>query len=164
MNRRRRHALGIAFMVTIAALAAAPIADAHPAREAMTGLASWYGEPHHGRRTANGEIFDQEALTAAHPSLPFGTILRVTNLQNGRHVDVRINDRGPVIPGRIVDLSRAAARSVRAIGRGVFRVRLEIVPRAMWTETAMNDFGAVRGGMAEPMAPDRRAVTTASSR
>ncbi|MBI2204984.1 MAG: septal ring lytic transglycosylase RlpA family protein [Candidatus Rokubacteria bacterium] len=131
-------------MVTMAALAAARIADAHPVDDPMTGIASWYGEPHHGRLTANGEIFDQEALTAAHPSLPFGTILRVTNLHDGLSVEVRINDRGPVIPGRIVDLSRAAARSVRATGLGIFRVRLEVVPRETPTTAAMRDASARR--------------------
>lgn len=140
-------------MVTIAALAAARIADAHPVGPPTTGLASWYGEPHHGQRTANGEIFDQEALTAAHPTLPFGTILRVTNVQNGRSVDVRINDRGPVVPGRILDLSRAAARYVSGVGLGVFRVRMEIVPPAAPTETATT--GASSASAAESVTPER---------
>src|SRR5262245_25561299 len=71
----------------------------------LTGRASWYGEPHHGRLTASGEVFDKNALTAAHRSLPFGTRLRVVNLENDREVEVRINDRGPTTPGRVLDLS-----------------------------------------------------------
>lgn len=91
------------------------------------GMASWYGEPFHGRKTANGETYDMEKLTAAHKTLPFHTVVRVTNLKNGRSVDVRINDRGPFVKGRIVDLSRAAARQVDMIGDGVAPVRLAIV-------------------------------------
>jgi rare lipoprotein A len=79
------------------------------------GLASWYGPRFHGRRTASGERFDQEALTAAHPKLPFGSIVRVKSLVNGRTVDVRINDRGPHIKQRILDLSRAAAEKLGLI-------------------------------------------------
>jgi rare lipoprotein A len=93
----------------------------------QTGRASWYGEPHHGRRTANGERFDMNALTAAHPTLPFGTRLRVVNLDNDREVEVRVNDRGPSIPGRIIDLSYAAARALDAVAAGVVSVRLTVV-------------------------------------
>ena len=93
-----------------------------------TGRASWYGEAHHGRRTANGERFDMHALTAAHPSLPFGTRLRVVNLDNDREVEVRVNDRGPSVAGRILDLSYAAARTLRAIEAGIIRVRLTVLP------------------------------------
>ena len=75
-----------------------------------TGIASWYGGRFHGRKTASGEAFNMDALTAAHPRLPFGSWVRVRNLGNGRSVDVRINDRGPYIKRRIIDLSRAAAR------------------------------------------------------
>jgi rare lipoprotein A len=92
-----------------------------------TGVASWYGEPYHGRRAANGEIYDMERLTAAHRTLPFGTRVRVDNLDNGSSVEVRITDRGPFVDGRIVDLSRAAARRIGMIGPGLARVRLRIV-------------------------------------
>jgi rare lipoprotein A len=91
------------------------------------GLASWYGEPYHGRPTASGERFDQEALTAAHRTLPFGTVARVTNLDSDRSVEVVINDRGPFVEGRIVDLSRAAAAAIGALGPGVVPARLEVV-------------------------------------
>jgi len=96
-------------------------------RVVQTGKASWYGDPHHGRKTASGEVFDMYALTAAHRTLPLGSRVRVTNLANGRAVDVRINDRGPVIPDRIIDLSFAAARALGGVGAGVFRVRIAVV-------------------------------------
>lgn len=89
------------------------------------GVASWYGPAFQGRRTASGEVYDQERLTAAHQTLPFGTRVRVTNLENGRHVVVRINDRGPFKKRRILDLSRAAAREIGMLGRGTARVRIE---------------------------------------
>jgi rare lipoprotein A len=91
------------------------------------GLASWYGRFHHGLRTASGEIFDMGELTAAHRTLPLGSRLRVTNLENGRTVRVRVNDRGPYIDGRVVDLSREAARVLGMVGRGVVPVRLDVV-------------------------------------
>ena len=87
--------------------------------EIARGLASWYGGKFHGRRTASGERFDMDELTAAHPSLPFGTRLRVRNPRNGREVEVRINDRGPHTRGRIIDLSRAAADAIGLIQAGV---------------------------------------------
>ena len=90
------------------------------------GLASWYGGLHQGLVTASGEIFDMHRLTAAHRSLPLGTRLRVTNLENGRVVRVRVNDRGPYVLGRIVDLSREAARSLGMVERGVTLVRLDV--------------------------------------
>lgn len=93
-----------------------------------TGLASFYGKRFAGRLTANGERFDPSRLTAAHPTLPFGTRLRVTNVRNGRSVVVRVNDRGPYIHGRIIDLSRAAAEAVGLVHRGVGRVRVELLP------------------------------------
>jgi rare lipoprotein A len=91
------------------------------------GIASWYGLPFHGRRTANGERFDMNALTAAHPSLPFGTRVKVRSLVNGREVIVRINDRGPFAPGRVIDLSHAAARAIGLVGFGTKRVSLTLV-------------------------------------
>ncbi len=100
---------------------------AAPLKQNETGIASWYGNPYHGRATASGEIFDMEKMTAAHRTLPFQTRLRVHNLDNGRTVEVRITDRGPFISGRIIDLSRAAARSIGMIGPGLARVRLEIL-------------------------------------
>ncbi|WP_298613022.1 septal ring lytic transglycosylase RlpA family protein [uncultured Thermosynechococcus sp.] len=98
-----------------------------PIRMQLTGLASWYGPGFHGARTANGERFDQDALTAAHRTLPFGTRVRVTNLQNGRSVVVRINDRGPFTGGREIDLSRGAAAAIGLIGAGVGPVRIDVL-------------------------------------
>lgn len=92
-----------------------------------TGVASWYGRQHHGKRTASGEPYDMNALTAAHRSLPLGTRVVVTNLDNGRSIEVRINDRGPYTDGRVIDLSYAAARRLGAVGAGVVRVGLKVV-------------------------------------
>jgi rare lipoprotein A len=93
---------------------------------AATGTASWYGTRHQGRLTASGERFDARAFTAAHRSLPFGTILRVTNLANGETVKVRVNDRGPYVRGRTLDLSTAAAKALGITKDGVARVRIEV--------------------------------------
>jgi rare lipoprotein A len=90
------------------------------------GLASWYGAFHQGLLTASGEIFDMGRLTAAHRTLPLGTHLRVTNLENGRVVRVRVNDRGPYVLGRVLDLSLGAARLLGMVERGVALVRLEV--------------------------------------
>ncbi len=91
------------------------------------GMASWYGPGFAGRRTANGEVFDPGLLTAAHPSLPFDTRVRVTHIGNGRTVEVRINDRGPFKANRIIDLSRASAEQIGLVRSGVARVRVEVV-------------------------------------
>lgn len=93
----------------------------------LNGWASWYGPGFHGNPSASGEIFNQHAFTAAHRSLPFGTKVQVTNLDNGRSVIVRINDRGPFEPGRVIDLSAAAARVIGLLQSGVAPVRLEVV-------------------------------------
>ncbi|HET9400669.1 MAG TPA: septal ring lytic transglycosylase RlpA family protein [Candidatus Acidoferrales bacterium] len=90
-------------------------------------MASWYGLPFHGRRSANGEIYDMNKLTAAHRTLPFDTVVRVTNLDNGLQTEVRITDRGPFVEDRVIDLSYAAARAIGMVGTGTARVRLDIV-------------------------------------
>lgn len=92
------------------------------------GIASWYGEPYHGRRAANGEIFDMEQFTAAHPSFPFETWVRVRLLSTNKNTDVRITDRGPFVKGRIIDLSRGAARDLGLLGPGVAKVRVTVIP------------------------------------
>jgi rare lipoprotein A len=97
----------------------------------QAGLASWYGPGFYGRRTASGVVYTGAALTAAHRSLPFGTVVRVTNLVNGRRVVVMINDRGPFIRGRVIDLSVAAARRLGMVRDGVVRVRIRVV---RWSE------------------------------
>lgn len=93
----------------------------------LEGLASWYGEEFNGRLTASGEIYDMYAMTAAHRTLPLGTVVEVENLENGKKVRVRINDRGPFVAGRVIDLSRGAARKLEMRAQGVVRVRLKII-------------------------------------
>jgi rare lipoprotein A len=139
----------VAFSVLLALLscAPAPIYRAGPARETaapqsdpvkknekpaaewplttVTGIASYYGKEFHGRKTANGETFDMNAMTAAHRTLPFGTMVRVTNLSNDQSVTVRINDRGPFIKGRIIDLSYGAAKTIDLLSIG--QVKLEVL-------------------------------------
>ena len=97
------------------------------AREAWEGVASWYGKYFHGRITANGETYNMWALTAAHKELAFGTVVRVTHLVNGKSVDVRINDRGPFIEGRIIDLSMQAAREIGMKEEGIVDVKIELI-------------------------------------
>src|SRR5690349_8243016 len=104
-----------------------PQEDPHYREE---GLASWYGEDFHGRETANGEIYDMHGITAAHPTLPLPSYVRVTNLGNGRSVIVRVNDRGPYHSNRIIDVSSKAARLLDFHGDGIARVRVEYVSRA----------------------------------
>jgi rare lipoprotein A len=95
-----------------------------PKHDALLGMASYY---EHGSLTASGEKFDARELTAAHPTLPFGTRLRVTNLATGRSVMVRVNDRGPFVRGRVVDVSYTAARTLGMVGRGIAKVKLDVV-------------------------------------
>ena len=102
--------------------------------KAQVGLASYYGPGFHGRQTANGEVFDQQAMVAAHRTLPLGTVVRVTNLDNGRAVDLRVIDRGPygrnMRKGAIIDVSKGAARRLHFIEDGLVAVRVEVIRRA----------------------------------
>jgi len=109
----------IALLAALTALA--------PLAFAEEGLASWYGGRFHGRLTSSGEVFDTNDMTAAHKSLPFGTMVRVTNQENGKTAVVKINDRGPFVEGRIIDLSRAAAVELGMIDSGVAHVSLQIL-------------------------------------
>ena len=105
-----------------------PPVEAEPAARSLgTGLASYYAAKFQGRRTASGEAFDNGALTAAHRSLPFGTMVRVTNVRTGESVIVRINDRGPFTKGRLIDLSRAAAEQIGIVRAGHGTVELEVI-------------------------------------
>lgn len=113
------------------ALADAPVDEKYrltgeDALELERGKASWYGAQFHGRATASGEAYDKYALTAAHKTLPFGTIVRVRSVKLGREVDVRINDRGPFAPGRVIDVSEAAATALGLVGAGVLEVSLNV--------------------------------------
>ena len=107
---------------------AAPAEVAKATGVAEVGLASFYADKYHGKTTASGETFDMNALTAAHRTLPFGTLVRVTQLDNNRSVTVRINDRGPFIEERVIDLSRAAAEQLQITRAGLAKVKVEIIP------------------------------------
>lgn len=96
---------------------------------ATAGLASYYADKFHGRKTASGETFNQTKLTAAHKTLPFGTIVKVTNLENNKSVKVRINDRGPFVDGRVIDLSKKAAKKLKLIHKGIVPVKLKILKK-----------------------------------
>lgn len=119
--------ISVAVLAGTSACAAGKAPTLKPGKVADRGIASWYGPKFHGRRTANGEVYDMEAMTAAHKTLPFGTVVEVYNRDNGRSVEVRINDRGPFIRGRVIDLSRAAAREIGLIGPGTARVEVVVV-------------------------------------
>jgi rare lipoprotein A len=134
-----RHACGVArriaagaltLVVALAACRTTP-ASASAAQLVVAamqeGLVSWYGAAFHDRPTASGERFDSNGFTMAHPTLPFGTEVKVTNLRNGRSVVVRVNDRGPHVGRRIADLSRAAAAELGMLKRGVVRARIEVL-------------------------------------
>ncbi len=101
-----------------------------PGQVLERGEASWYGPGFHGKQTANGETYNQQELTAAHRTLPFNTVVRVRNLDTGKSVDVRINDRGPYAQGRVIDLSRAAAQRIDMLNSGVAPVEIRIVKTA----------------------------------
>jgi len=116
------------------------VLNAHPAAKANSasdGVASFYTED---EWTASGERFNTHAMTAAHPTLPFGTRLRVTNVTNGRSVVVRINDRGPFVPGRVVDLSESAAESLGMVERGIVKVKLDVVQKSPSSTTSAKQF------------------------
>ena len=139
---RRRIARGLMIWLSIVGLGAAQgpnssesanrrsVTEArlgHKSRAYQVGTASWYGDDFQGKPTASGEPYNMYDLTAAHPTLPLGTEVRVTNLHNGKSVVVRINDRGPIVPGRIIDVSYSTARVLHFKSRGLQRVRLDIV-------------------------------------
>ncbi|WAP70157.1 septal ring lytic transglycosylase RlpA family protein [Jiella pelagia] len=128
MNIAKTIALAVA-LLSAPALTQAPIisAEAFAGAKAGAGNASYYGKRFHGRRTANGERFNMNAMTAAHKSLPFGTKVRVTNRRNGKSVVVRINDRGPYAHGRVIDLSRGAASRIGMIHSGTAPVQIDIL-------------------------------------
>jgi len=126
----------VGFSLAVLALAAAGCASTRPSRATTTppapgtrvvGFASWYGQRHQGRATASGEVFDMTKLTAAHRTMPFGTRLRVTNVENGRSVVVRVNDRGPWVNDRVLDVSLAAARALGMTGDGVTKVEIVVL-------------------------------------
>jgi len=109
-----------------------PRASTTPKEEPETGIASWYGEEFQGNQTANGETYDLNGLTAAHPTLPFGTTIRVTNLRNNKNLVLRVNDRGPHLGRRLLDVSWAAAGRLGFVHSGTTRVRVEVVSYPKW--------------------------------
>jgi len=146
MRRRLAHGLALAFLIASLGAAQGPnISEATPApsssvqrksevrkqagkpRAYQVGTASWYGQNFHGKETASGERYNMYDMTAAHLTLPMGSYVRVTNLHNGRAVVVRVNDRGPIVPGRIIDLSYGAAQALQFRQKGLQRVRLDLV-------------------------------------
>ncbi len=131
-SRFEKWVLGLAFFLSICDCSKQevryePFEPGKTIRYREVGLASWYGEEYHGRRTANGEVYDMYALTAAHRTLPFHTRVRVTNLENGRKAEFRVNDRGPFISGRIIDLSYSGARAMEMLSGGTAKVSVEAV-------------------------------------
>jgi rare lipoprotein A len=141
ISRNTAAAMVIAASLIVASCGGKKIKTAKPPRigSTETGIASWYGRPYHGRQAANGEIYDMEKMTAAHRTMPFNTWVRVHNLSNDRTVDVRIQDRGPFINGRIIDLSHAAAREIEMIGPGTAKVRLTVIqpPKDVRTQSEL---------------------------
>lgn len=131
--RSRRLAIGLATLSLIVAGCGGTASagkSKHPAHgvgSIQKGKATWYGGKFHGHKTASGEIFDKNSMTAAHRTLPFGTIVKVTNLKNGRKVTLRINNRGPYGKGRIIDVSEAAARRLKMIDAGVVPATVEVL-------------------------------------
>ena len=136
------------FTLLLTSCSIVPIPRIHRAKKVgpgytEVGYASWYGPKFHGRRTSSGEIFNMYDMTCAHRTLPLGTILLVTNLENGRSVVVRVNDRGPFVKGRIIDLSYAAARALGMVEKGVVKVRIRVLgfsknyrSRSYWVQAA----------------------------
>jgi rare lipoprotein A len=146
MRRRIAHGLAIAFLIVGLGAAQGPnISEAKPApvssvqaksevrkqvgktKPYQVGTASWYGKNFEGKETASGEPYDMYDMTAAHMTLPMGSYVKVTNLRNGKAVVVRVNDRGPIVPGRIIDLSYGAAEALQMKAHGLQRVRLDLV-------------------------------------
>ena len=159
MQRRFAHGLAIASLIVSLGAAQGPnISEATPApissfrikpevrkqagkqKPYQIGTASWYGENFQGKPTASGEPYEMYDMTAAHLTLPMGSYVRVTNLRNGKAVVVRVNDRGPIVPGRIIDLSYGAAQALQFRHKGLQRVRLDLVnpPQATYQTVAYN--------------------------
>jgi len=126
--------------------------DQPRARAVFEGIASWYGPGFHGRQTANGEIFDENAMSAAHRTLPLASLVRVTRLDTGRSVVLRVNDRGPYVDGRVIDLSKAAAQALDFIEAGLAEVRVEALgPADPLDRAAMSGFfDPAQGSPPEP--------------
>ena len=126
---RPSRAVALALVMSAVAGCSRTAAVAPTPGRPQSGVASWYGPGFHGQPTSSGTIYDQHLLTAAHPTLPLGTRARVTNLENGKSVEVLVNDRGPFAKGRVIDLSHAAAQEIGMLGPGTARVQIDVVAR-----------------------------------
>jgi rare lipoprotein A len=128
MRRMLRYLIFLGLFGLVGCMGAGPhFSEVGNAPDQQTGLASYYAHMFHGRPTASGEVYDENKLTAAHRTLPFGTRIRVTNLQNGKAVQLRVTDRGPFVDGRIVDVSWRAANELDFVAAGLVKVRLEVL-------------------------------------
>lgn len=127
LRRALLRGCGVLALVVLAGCGSAPRSSTPASGHSESGMASYYGNEFNGRRTASGERFDQGKLTAAHRTLPFGTRVKVVNRHNGKSVVVRVNDRGPFVKGRVIDLSSAAFRHIAYLGAGVVPVQIEVV-------------------------------------
>jgi rare lipoprotein A len=114
-------------MVTIGCSSVSKKTEIYSKKHNLKGMASWYGKDFHGKLTASGEKYNIRHYTAAHKTLPFGTIVRITNTKNGNHVEVKINDRGPFVKGRVIDLSPKAFKKIAPLDQGVIPVKIEII-------------------------------------
>jgi len=144
----------------VSAFASTAAAQSKPSE--TSGAASWYGQAFHGRKTASGERFDMRRMTAAHRTLPFGTLLEVTNLANGRTVTVRVNDRGPFSGGRILDLSHAAAEKLGFVGSGTAKVAVRVLGAQGAEPFYTVDAGEYPAREAAELAADRLAEESAA--
>jgi rare lipoprotein A len=129
----------IPLMAFVIAMVGFDVAYAKYRPQSQVGMASYYGKKFHGRKTANGERFDMNKLTAAHRSYPFGTVLQVTNLRNNKQVKVRVNDRGPYVGSRVIDLSKQAAKELGFVSSGVTKVKIEVVGKNAKKDQKLKD-------------------------
>jgi rare lipoprotein A len=168
--------LGLAYLVLLAGCGGAPEPQPHykigapykingtwyepqfVTQYEATGVASWYGEPFHGQHTANGEVYDMEALTAAHPTLPLPSIVQVTNLANGYTLLLRVNDRGPFVDDRLIDLSQAAARALGFERQGLAQVHVTYLGLAQLDDAPIRPGETRQYAMAQCVLPRPRAL------
>jgi rare lipoprotein A len=137
--------------------------DARAIGPVEMGMASWYGVPYHGRRASNGEIYDMYGFTAAHRTLPFNTVVRVTNLVNGKQVDLRVIDRGPFVENRVIDVSLAGARAIDMVGPGTVRVKVEVMAAPPNVSVTGGRFAVQVGAFADRVNAERLRERLAAS-
>jgi len=159
--------IGVVFLAVVlqgcGKKARAPVAPGVDPDVTEVGIASWYGHPFHGRRTANGEVYDMDGMTAAHKTLPFGSVVEVQNLDNGKKTVVRINDRGPFVEGRIIDLTRKAAREIDMVGPGTARVRVRVLGQMASSHTPTRIYTVQVGAFRDKKNADKLRKTLSRS-